>query len=96
MSPLPPVNYKKRNILSKETETVLIFDDQLRSISARLDGLNKIWHEQQATGVYLDFPERFVVRGDDDHSALGFIVSSDDGYWAFRPATLAEQEANQL
>lgn len=96
MPPLPFDQSKKRKNLSKETETVLIFDDQLRSISARLDGLNKIWHEQEASGVYLDFPERFVVRGDDDHSALGFIVTTDDGYWAFRPATLAEQEANEL
>lgn len=82
--------------MSKHTTTVMIFDDQLRSISARLDGLNKVWHEQEASGVYLEFPEKFIVRADDDHSVLGFIVSSDDGFWAFQPATVAQQEANEL
>jgi hypothetical protein len=79
----------------KSEETVLLFDDQLRSIASRLDALNKVWHDQPA-GVYLEFPEEFAVRSDDDDSCLGFFVESGDGFWAFRPAIVEEQEDNKL
>lgn len=72
------------------SQTIPLYHDQLSSIGGILKTLDDIVRHQETSEINMEFPEDFKIRGEEDELLGRAVLSDDEEYWAFHPATTEE------